>query len=461
MQERLPSLDTMLQEPESPMLSTSKGPRPLTLEIIRDVEGFSKLGEQWNALVRNSGATIYQAFEWTWLWWKHFGSHPSRTLHLVLFYSEGSLAGIAPLFVQETTVAGFVLHRRLQFLGCGSAFSQSDGLFLDDGASDYLDFITDPGHDREICRAFVEYLKRSSSDFDDVQLVNTPEQSRLVKILLAQCVEAELPLEVTRADVCSRMPVPRSFEVYLREQSANVRRRFTQARKAYQSGGAYGIRTVGSPADLEVAFGHLVRLHQNRWNSLGYPGLFADRRFKLFQLEVAHTFMENGWLSFKTANTDGICVAARLAFTFNGCLYDYLSGFDPGLSTTKQRPGLGLLLAMIEESILSDVKQVDFLRGDEKYKFEFNPISDHNWNIQISGATAGQGLRLRLFGVIKKLRMLSYLFMREWVLLGVQWRVHGLPRFFYSYAQFRLTHMTNKLTRRGIPSEHASKSENN
>jgi CelD/BcsL family acetyltransferase involved in cellulose biosynthesis len=421
------------------------------LTVVRDAGEFANLEAKWNALVRKSGATIYQTFEWTSLWWKYFGSGSSRALHCILFTSGETLVGIAPLYAEATRVAGVVLHRNLQFLGCGSAFSRSNGLLLDDGASDYLDFIADQAYRTEICRAFIEYLERSDPPFDEVQLVNTPEESPTMAILRRQCAEHGFELNVTQADVCSRMNVPESFEGYLKAQSPNVRRRFVQARKEYQEGGTLTVSTVGSSAELEEAFAHLVRLHQHRWNALGFPGLFADRKFGLFQLDVARAFMRQGWLTFRTANAGGTCIATRLAFSFNGCLYDYLSGFDPKLSTTKQRPGLALLLSMIEDAIPANVTKVDFLRGDERYKFEFNPAADHNWNIRIARASGRRTLKLLLYRLVKKFAAGVYLLARERALIGVQWRTHGVPGFLLSYVQFRLKRITGKFTKHNAP----------
>ena len=57
----------------------------LTIEIVRNVEAFSSLMQEWTVLAESSAATVFQTHEWLFLWWKHLGAGKDRLLHILLF----------------------------------------------------------------------------------------------------------------------------------------------------------------------------------------------------------------------------------------------------------------------------------------------------------------------------------------------------------------------------------------
>jgi CelD/BcsL family acetyltransferase involved in cellulose biosynthesis len=423
----------------------------LSLHVISDESAFAALGEEWNSLVIESRATVYQTHEWASLWWKHFGGRPHQQLHCLLLRANGLVVGIVPLYEEQVTVLGIPAQRRLALMGEGTAFSVSSGMFFDNGPSDYLDAIVRPGCERAVARAVARHL--SGLTFDLLELVNVPEESMIRTSLLPELDALHYFCRAAQADVCPYLPLPSSMEEVLGTMSASVRRRFVQAMRA--SEGAEAMFTVTKASTLEEfsrAFETIVGLHQRRWNKVGYPGLFADKRFKDFQEAVLRAFHARGWLWCSTAVASGgagEAVASRLAFMFNGCLYDYLSGFDDAAPAAKRRPGLALLMRMIEEGIASSMGRVDFLRGDEPYKFEMTSASRHNWNIT-ARRSAKQPLPQRL---LLAARLGGFLLRRERSLLGVQRREHGLFGSVGHYVRFRAPRLTKKLEHLRTPTE--------
>ena len=96
----------------------------LTIEVVTDQNTFDSLRDNWNTLADAAPVTIYQTFEWQYLWWRHFGAHASRRLHLILFRHFGRLVGIAPFFLEITSLVGLPLSRRRFRRGrCGSPWT--------------------------------------------------------------------------------------------------------------------------------------------------------------------------------------------------------------------------------------------------------------------------------------------------------------------------------------------------
>jgi CelD/BcsL family acetyltransferase involved in cellulose biosynthesis len=288
-------------------------------------------------------------------------------------------------------------------------------------------------------------LQHSTSLYDEVEFENVPQDGVMAVTFIPQLDRHGLCSKVSRGQACPRLAVPNSLDNYLHGCTASVRRRLNQARRLSSTLGNHSLAVVQSREELQEAFRELVRLHQERWNRLGYPGLFAGLRFRPFQDEVINRFLNNGWLWFKTIHMDGQCIAARLGFKFKGCLYDYLSGLDTQSPAAHWRPGLALLVSMIEDAIQCNFRRVDLLRGSETYKLELSSDIPYNWKILILSPGAKHKLRVGLHRIIRLLEFMGSKLILEKQILHVHYREHGLPSFIVRYIAFRSKRVINKV----------------
>src|SRR5205814_3374322 len=88
---------------------------------------------------RSPNATPFQSPMWLLPWWKHFGSNE---LHTIGLREGGRLEGLAPLYILRDD-------------------SESLGLFLGSGISDYLDVIGE--------RSFIEEMAKADCQMWDLQ----------------------------------------------------------------------------------------------------------------------------------------------------------------------------------------------------------------------------------------------------------------------------------------------------
>jgi CelD/BcsL family acetyltransferase involved in cellulose biosynthesis len=416
---------------------------PLTVEVVRENTTFLSLRKEWNTLAELSRSTVYQTHEWASLWWKHYGTKSCRLFVLVL-RSENAAVGIAPFFVEEKTVGNIVMHRRIALMGSGTAFQNSFGVFFDDGPSDYLDIMAAPGYESLVMRTMADYLCRSTDRIDDLVLVNIPQESAIRSILIPAMEVDGFVCRQSRGDVCPYLPVPVSVNEYLQNISSSVRRRLNQAQKTVDDGSLYTLSKMKSLEEFSSALNDIIALHQQRWNRIGYPGLFADERFRSFQQELLTAFHRNGWLWCTTANADGKCVAARLAFTFNNTMYDYLSGFDDTAASAKRRPGLAIILSMMQNAIDEQRQTIDFLRGEEQYKFELTSEVRYNWNIIVS-PTSQRGIHSIMHKLFTAVAFARFIASREVRLFLVQYHQHHFPTCVVQYVKFRSPRLTRKI----------------
>lgn len=451
------TIDLTFEPLDEPMNhpATDRDSAELTLSLIADLVELQSFREKWNDLVMASSASIYQTNQWAECWWKHFGNRKGQTLHCLTALHEDKIVGLLPLYKEQISSWGSIVRTRLGFIGEGDAYHTSSGVFFDNGPSDYLDIIVLPGFETPVCRLFIDYLLEQKLQIDSIDFVNVPEMSILKTHFVPEFQRHGVLCQTRQADICPYLILPESLEKYFQSLSASVRRRLNQAQRASTEESLYTIKKSTTLKECEDVLDLIITLHQQRWNRLGFPGLFADKRFTAFQFDILRLFHEKGWLWCKAANTNDACIAARLAFQFGNRFYDYLSGFDDSAVAAKRRPGLALLLSMIQDGMTQQYTIVDFLRGDEQYKFELTEQSRYNWNVTIHlTARKSNSLRSKLSD---KIRFGIFLAKREGILFGVQFRQYGFPRCIIHYIQFRTPRLRRKmLSMFSHPDKHAN-----
>ncbi|PYM20412.1 MAG: hypothetical protein DMD81_01885 [Candidatus Rokuibacteriota bacterium] len=425
-----------------------------SIEVVEREPDFAALREEWEELCTLAGARVYQSFDWQWLWWKHFGH--GLALHVVVFRQHGTLIGIAPFCLDTESPFSLGTRRSLRLLGSPARIRESSGLSMTYDPSDYLDVVVRPEFASAIGRACAEHLRDQRALYDSIELVNVPEDSTVMKEIVPCLHRAGFTVQTRPTDACPRLRVPASVQEYVRARRSGVRRRLSQAHKASLRGGSFAIETVDGEEPIREALQALVRLHQRRWNRLGYPGLFFERRFERFVADVTERLAHRGRLWLKTARADGQLIAVRLGFVFNRTVYDYLSGFDCDPVVSRRRPGLALLLSMIEDATRLGARHVDLLRGDEDYKYDLTSDVARNWTVT---ARIAQTRVADVFQTgLGLLELAGTRWWRERLIMRVHSEQYGMPRGMARYLRFRSTALARKIrrTRRDVPPETGS-----
>ncbi len=407
----------------------------LSLEVVENTAGFAALAVPWEGLAERTCADIFQTFDWLHEWWNHFGEHPRRTLHIIVFRVEGEIAGICPFFIEREQFLGCTVSHKLRLMGCGVTGGRFPALLSALGPSDYLDVLIDQQFRTTILLRLSEHLSSLASSGIDVELEHLSPRSTLVNGLEPILKSAGIRFASAPADICPRMALPSSMEVILRELRPEVRRRVNQAHRA--SSELYAIRDISSVDELESVLERLIRLHQQRWNTLGYAGLFADERFTRFQRSVLRTLYGKGRIWCKYVEMEGTCVAVRIALRYGRTYYDYLSGFDPLSPASRRRPGIALLLAMMEDGIAAKMETLDFLRGDEEYKFDFANERPANCRLVITLPKTHSRADIATRQFASGIRVAASTIAKEWYLLAIQCKTRGTVSGTLSYLRFR------------------------
>jgi hypothetical protein len=177
-----------------------------------------------------------------------------------------------------------------------------------------------------------------------------------------------------REDVCPVVTLPDGidFEGYLgllgKKERHEIRRKVRRAEAA----GEVRLDVVADPAAEVETF---IDLHQKRW---GADGLFpptaggdASRRF--FE-QLARWFGADGALRIGRLTVAGRLVAEGVHFDDGEVLYYYNAGVDP--DARELSPGVLMAARYMELAVALGRRRVDFLRGDESYKYEWGAVDE-------------------------------------------------------------------------------------
>ncbi len=422
----------------------------LTVKVFRDKSSFLSLQKDWETLASESNQTVFMSYSWICSWWDIFGDNPNRKLFIHCVYENNEMVAIFPFFTGKSSLLGKETQKRIQLLGSGGNRNESLGFSDSYGYNDFLDILVKPGFEEKVADFFFQLLDEDTFADYKLYLVNVSGESFIYNHLFPRFNSLNRSVNVEKSDTCPYIVLEGESDLasfIKNKDSGSVRRRLRQCLKAQkpETENGYQITEVTSRDGVEKAINHIIELHQSRWNMLGYTGVFFDKRFVAFFSKIVFDAFDNKSLWLKHAVDDnGVC-ASRMLIKYNNRYYDYISGFSDSSPSSKYRPGIALLLDLIEDAIKQGVSRVELLRGAESYKFDFTDKAFSNYSVLIS---ENYKVKKKLEPLKSATRMLSFLYKhtnKEFQLMQVQYINHGLLKMPVSYAKFRAQRLKEKV----------------
>jgi CelD/BcsL family acetyltransferase involved in cellulose biosynthesis len=369
--------------------------------------------ETWDALAdRTPAATPFSRHCVQRAWWDAYGATAHDQTLIVV--EEGIAAtagpdtpaaerivGIVPLMHRHEIEPGDVAARTTMRHQPGSVLrpvpASATAVFF--GASyhaDYATVLAAPGDLPAVCGAVAAYLAAAGAPAWDVVDLRRLRAGDPAADALAGAFEGAAPGAgwiVTREqeDVCpiATLPAGLDFEGYLGTLDKKDRHEIRRKARRAEATGEVRLERSAAPIDDLDAF---VELHQKRWGAEGlFPptqGGAASRRFfaGLFE-DCAPTGIVD--LSFLTVG--GRRIAAGVTFDDGDSVYYYNAGVEP--DARELSPGVVMVACYMQRAIESGRRRVDFLRGDEPYKYEWGAVDEpiERLLIQRTGPAADEG----------------------------------------------------------------------
>ena len=310
------------------------------MTITVSKENFDSITEEWECILPHTGAnTIFITPWWQQLWWNRYGDDDSE-LEILSIRDGDTLLGIAPLMTRGDT---------LSFLGDTDLF-------------DYHDFLV-----REGCEdAFYDTLWQhiESMDWRKMELKSLRESSETLRRFPEFAQTSGWTATVTDEDVSPFADLDASWDGYvagLRKKDRHELRRKLRRLNNGNHASQYAFDDPGEIADAMPEFFRLMRASRPDKDDF----LTSDR--EQFFSELAQELSSRDQFRLFFLEINDVRVASCICFDYNGSYLLYNSGYDPEYS----RLSVGLLnkALCIQEAIESGKSKFDFLRGNERYKY--------------------------------------------------------------------------------------------
>ena len=335
-------------------------------------------------------------------WWDAYGDTAhDQTVVVVDEAAPDEIIGIVPLMHRHELEPGDVAARTTIRHRPGSTLrpvpDSATAVFF--GASyhaDYATVLAAPADLSAVCEAVVGSLAaQDQSRWDVVDLrrlrEGDPAIDALTKALEWAAPAADWCVTREQEDVCPVVTLPRGadFDGYLATLGGKERHEIRRKVRRAEAAGEVRLESSADPiGDLDA----FVELHQKRWGAEGlFPpttGGAASRRFfaALFE-DCAPTGIVD--LSFLTVGERR--VAAGVTFDDGEAVYYYNAGVEP--DARELSPGVVMVARYIQRAIELGRTRLDFLRGDEPYKYEWGAVDSpiERLLVQRTGPSAAEG----------------------------------------------------------------------
>ena len=149
------------------------------------------------------------------------------------------------------------------------------------------------------------------------------------------------------------------------------RRRVRTSLRAMEARGPLRVEWAEDAATAAVIFEDLVGLHQDAWQAIGAPGIFASPRFAGFHRELAPALVAAGRATMVRVWCGEQPIAALYGFRDGDRLLAYQSGLQR-YDDNRLRPGVVAHVLAMEEARHRGVAVYDHLAGDARYKQELS-----------------------------------------------------------------------------------------
>jgi CelD/BcsL family acetyltransferase involved in cellulose biosynthesis len=231
--------------------------------------------------------------------------------------------------------------------------------------SDSLDAVVAAGEEELFWEECLESARTRHWD-GSLRMPNLVEGSPSISILPRICGRLGIPLRLEETDRSPFIPLPGSFREYIENLGKKERHELRRKlRRASESEPALAFRISASREELSRDFPSFISLHRR---SHPEKQRFMDGRMEGFFREMAGEQFSAGRLRLAFLRGAKGDLAAAFQIESDGTLFLYNSGFDPEASGLS--PGLVLIARCIEDAVRNGLKEYDFLRGTERYKYD-------------------------------------------------------------------------------------------
>jgi CelD/BcsL family acetyltransferase involved in cellulose biosynthesis len=343
------------------------------IELHRDPAVFVHLAPEWNALLERGVTRVpFLRAEYQQAWWagRGGGEWPEDAQLLVAEGRDeaGALLGVAPLFFARNREG----RPALLLIGCIEI-------------SDYLDLIVARAGVEAFCTSLLERLAGPAVPaWEVLDLYNLPANSPTRAALARAAAARGWSASEQLLQPVPAITLPADFETYLatrveKKERQEIRRKLRRAEggddrvRWHLVDGRDGQDVAAAAEDFMALMAHNPE-----------KAAFLTPAMRAQFTQIVRVMADQGWLLLAFLEVNGEKAAAYLNFDYGNRLWVYNSAIDPRFNALS--PGWVLLAYLVQWAIANQRQAVDFLRGDEDYKFRFGGVPGKIYRLQASRA---------------------------------------------------------------------------
>ena len=312
---------------------------------ITEFDHFMDLAKEWNSFLYASGLDcVFLTHEWFSSWWESLSGRNS--LEVLLFKDDqDQIIGIAPLMTDG---------RSLRFIASHEVTDYCDFLFLQDKKE-------------EIYKSLLRYFSENYLDLTHLEFINIRSSSPTCVLIPELASDYGLSYSLRETEVTPVLSVPSDYEDYIKGLKRKNRHELRRKLKRIERLKGIKLKKITETRHLLRAIESFISLHKKSspekqafWTTEGMPDFFKN---------VIHRFSKKGWVEMNVLFFEDSLISALLNFLYGNEVLFYNVAYD--LEYALFSPGFYLFHASIVEAISSGKSSIDFLRGREKYKYDF------------------------------------------------------------------------------------------
>lgn len=247
--------------------------------------------------------------------------------------------------------------------------------------SDYLDLLALAGREED---AWAALLESRAAERVAWQLHAVPAASPTVALVPALARAHGLRGEATVEERCPVLTLPGSWEEYLAALPGKHRHELTRKIRRFEREEPDArVALAFRPADIEGRLGDFLDLHRR---SREGKARFMDPRMEQFFRTVLPALARRGQARLWFLDLASGPAAAFVTIEWEDVVGLYNSGFHPARAALA--PGLVLLAHLVRDAIGRGKRRFDFLRGEERYKYEFGPSPEDVYAVRVTPEAA-------------------------------------------------------------------------
>lgn len=347
----------------------------MNVRAITTTQEWDAIADIWDALLSYSvTSNIFLTREWLRTWWDYYGDN--KELLILVVEDKKGVCGIAPLYLSKQALAPGLYEKVIRLIGDEAV------------GSELLEVIIHPRRLVDTVTAIVEYLWKEI-EWDRMSLRSVDASSPCHSIMFVKAERRGAVVRRRIQDICPSMVLPESVAEFNLQADIGfkhgiARNNLIQIKKAFSD---IKFEFTSPSSELAERMERFFDLHEERWKLSGQSGNFYDERKRAFYRKIAQLMLPKERFCLSCLYLEHRIEAMNLGVLYGDSCYLLQGGIsERGL----QYKAGNILFHYLFENMAGKVKRVEWLRGDELYKYYWGGMNRYTLNIDIAKSLIGR-----------------------------------------------------------------------